>query len=61
MAFFQYFSSNIPDLLASHNMQYLPVDHLFSQLNFHVLQRSLKRSKVFSKGQYEPLDTWGEK
>lgn len=61
MAFFRYFSSNIPDFSASLNVQYLPVDHLFNKLNFHVLQQSLKHSKLFSKGQYKPLDAWVEK
>lgn len=59
MAFFQYFSSNAPNL--SLNVQYSPVDHLFSELNFHVLQQSLKCSKLFSRGQYKPLDAWVEK
>lgn len=59
MAFFQYFSSNTPNL--SLNVQYSPVDHLFSELNFHVLQRSLKCSKLFSRGQYKLLDAWVEK
>lgn len=32
--FFQYFSSNVPDLSASLNVQYLPVDLFIQQMEF---------------------------
>lgn len=49
MASFQYFSSNIPELSAALNVQDLPVDHLFSKLNFHVLQQVSSAVSYFLK------------
>lgn len=59
MAFLQYFSTNIPGLLVFCNVQYLPVDHLFSKSSFHVLQQGLKCRELFPKGQQKALEETG--
>lgn len=55
MAFLQNFSTNIPGLSVSCNVQYLPVDHLCSKLSFHVFQQGLKCSELFPKDQQKAL------
>lgn len=59
MAFLQYFSTNIPGLSVSCKVQCLPLDHLFSKSNFHVLQQGLKCSELFPKGQQKALQETG--